>query len=89
MPKLLGIAEELPEVVAADEAGDEATDSEPLRCGRCNCELINIQSTKRRGLRKVFERLYARPNVYSPMWHVGYVAAKYSTSSPRPWQPDG
>lgn len=87
--KLLGIAEELPEVVAADEAGDEATESVALRCGRCNCELINIQSTQRPSWRTVFERLYTATDVYSPMWHSGHVAPRFSTSSPRPWQPDG
>jgi hypothetical protein len=82
---LLGLDDELTEVVATEEAAE----FEPLRCGRCNCELVHILSNKRPSWQVVFERLYALPNVYSPMWHNAHVGSRFATSSPRPWQPDG
>ena len=74
--------EELPEVVAANEA----TESEPRKCPRCQCELQLIQATTRPSWREVFERLYSSPDAYSPMWHIGNLQANFPTPSPRPWQ---
>lgn len=64
--ELLSIVPEAPEPVAA-QLGSESND---LKCPKCQCELELVKSTTRPSWRKVFERLYRDPEAYSPMWHV-------------------
>jgi hypothetical protein len=84
IPQCVALLKIQPEELEQARSVPSATERQPLKCARCQCELVLLNHTPRPSWRIVFERIYSDPNLYNPMWHIGYISSRSSTGPPRP-----